>query len=80
MTKKEKHTYGNAFCFRRKNTSEGNYLIQIFKDEAEVIRKEFPKVAISQTCKQKSKARRHKYYMEEHPAAMRRIKELRKNK
>lgn len=40
-------------------------MIQIGKKEAQIVRNEFPHVAIKKTV--------HKYYMEEDPAAMKRI-------
>lgn len=50
-------------------------MIQITKEEKEIIREELPHVHIVRTCKQKSK--RHHYYCCEEPAAVRLIRKLR---
>lgn len=50
-------------------------MIQITKEEKEIIANKFPDVHIRRTMKQRS--HRHRYYMEEEPNAMRLLKELR---
>ena len=50
-------------------------MILINKNEKEAVLKRFPDMRIARTSKQKS--RRHRYYMEERPAAMRLLRSLR---
>lgn len=51
-------------------------MILISAEEKEAVRKRLPRVFIYRTVKQKSK--RHHYYMEEHPKAMKIIEALRR--
>jgi hypothetical protein len=51
------------------------YLIEITRDEKDVIAAELPNVHIVRTMKQKS--HRGRYYMEEAPAAMRKLYSMR---
>lgn len=50
-------------------------MVAITADEKKIIAKECPHIHIVRTMKQRSK--RHHYYMEEAPAAMRILRELR---
>ena len=51
-------------------------MVLISKAEKEMIRERFPRVNIVRTMRQKSK--RHRYYCEEVPQAMRYLNELRR--
>lgn len=50
-------------------------MVLITKDEKEILSKQFPKLCIVRTVK--SKSNRHRYYCEEHPAAVKVLRKLR---
>lgn len=50
-------------------------MISISKEEKQAVREKYPKVHIVRTMKQRSK--RHRYYMEEVPGAMKLIRQMR---
>lgn len=52
-------------------------MIQITKQEKELIAEQFPYISTVRTMRQKSK--RHHYYIEEHPKVMRFLNKLRSN-
>lgn len=54
-------------------------VVFITKDEAEILKAQIPSVKIFQTCKQKSKCKRKKRYVEETRAVIQILEELRSN-